>query len=922
MVSFTFGKLQANELLTNGIEKIHQATSYDELKVIEQQLLEQFDDVADVTILQHSARKQYQLDEFEKALQTLARALQIAEQKQLITAQAYTNKLLGALHYFNGNIRVAIDYYSEAADFYLQANELVEVAHVQSNLGLAYGDVADFERALEYMMMAKKTYLEKGDKVDLIDIQSNIANIYIRLKEFDEAISIYQEALKGYFEINDLEGVAIIDGDLGIALYSMKQYEQAKFHMQRSLSYYREKQDNYHAASQLHNLAELETAMLNQDAAINNAIEAQRLGKVTNNLRLLKNTGVTLAKLHLWKSDFERAQEQITMVANLLQEHPDIETQQEISLYETLMAAREGNGELIYKSLAKYRVNKDSYLNELKNQELASLQNQIKTQDLNQQLSELKQQQIRQLNLAEQAKLKQYVTALVLLIIFFVLFVVYRRNLERESNIKLSELVEKRTQELTETTAQLKQAATVKDQFLANMSHEIRTPLTAVLGQAESILNGEVEPSGVQHEVSIIHKNGHHLLELLNDILDLTKIEQGKLEIENAPVAVSPLLLELENMFVEQAHTKGLDLCIDQSVDSRFAIESDGFRLKQILINLLSNAIKFTTKGEVSLSVEIQHEMVSFNVKDSGIGLSVQQQQEVFEAFKQADSSISRRFGGSGLGLSLSQKLAQQLGGEISISSEQGVGSTFSLSIPLLEVELDDTQLNPSSSLCDSELDVSGTVLLAEDHPDNRRLVARILENFGLHVIVAENGMEAFKLALEHQPDLILMDIQMPELDGLTAREYIHKVMPETPIVALTANAMKHEVAEYLAVGFAAHLNKPIERTLLRDVVSQYISAQPAADDFDFPDLSDLSVRFKATWSDELKTLQQLHDSQDIEGLAKWAHRLSGAAAMFEFQSVAGTAQRLELNIKNQQHDAIDAQVSELNELLSDSSNC
>jgi CheY-like chemotaxis protein len=481
---------------------------------------------------------------------------------------------------------------------------------------------------------------------------------------------------------------------------------------------------------------------------------------------------------------------------------------------------------------------------------------------------------------------------------------------------------------------ELQSANNIKSQFLANMSHEIRTPLTTVIGQAEAIINGDVEEAYISKEVEIILGNSLHLLELTNNILDLSKIEANKIELEIQNQNLHDILQELANMFCLQAKSKGLTFDIVHRLPEPFFIDIDSVRVKQILINLCANAIKFTPKGHVELNISQTATHLMFKITDSGIGMSSSQLQHLFESFTQGDSSINRRFGGSGLGLCLSDQLAKIMGGEIEVESELNQGSVFAFSLPcknkfneqLIEnkISVIDTYVNTDISTVVSPKNLTGTILLADDHNDNRRLIARLLASIGLDVITARNGHETITLFKQHNPTLVLMDIQMPEMDGIEAFKVLRQQGFQTPVIALTANAMSHEIEHYLSLGFDDHLSKPIERDVFINTVAKYydgsITLEIANEGFNSVDMTDLAEEFKSNIVLEQQDLILHINNQNFEKLSKLSHRIAGAAQMFGFSELSKYAIKLEAAIKNNQsidiHECTQKLLNEIDRVL------
>ena len=369
----------------------------------------------------------------------------------------------------------------------------------------------------------------------------------------------------------------------------------------------------------------------------------------------------------------------------------------------------------------------------------------------------------------------------------------------------------------------IKQSTEAKDEFLASMSHELRTPLTAIIGNSEYLLEQDTD-SARQKVLYDIESAGRSQLALVNDILDMSKIESGKFSVENIPYDLSQLLNEIKSMLSIRVRDAGLELLVEQKNSEAHKLVGDRQRIGQILINLLSNAIKFTDTGSITLTAQVDADHLLFEVKDSGIGMAPAVQERLFQRFEQADGSISRRFGGSGLGLYISLNLAELMGGTITVSSQEGVGSVFKLILPYLQSDQLVDSVDPSG-LSESLLDenISGNVLVAEDTPELQMLERRILESMGLTVTIVENGKEAVDLATSHPFDLILMDMQMPVMDGIEATQTLREQNNQTPIVALTANVMQKHREKFEQAGCTGFLGKPIDKAELRKILREQI---------------------------------------------------------------------------------------------------
>jgi len=399
---------------------------------------------------------------------------------------------------------------------------------------------------------------------------------------------------------------------------------------------------------------------------------------------------------------------------------------------------------------------------------------------------------------------------------------------------RLEEQVQVRTVELVAARQEAEQLARVKSEFLANMSHEIRTPLNGVLGFAQIGLRASDGRGKAQDYFSKIIDSGKLLLAVINDILDFSKLDAGQLKVETRPYALEKVLRESLDLLRDSAESKGLSLTLDISPGLPVQCMGDALRLQQVLLNLVSNAIKFTEHGQVallaSLVTAVDGEHLVFAVRDSGIGMTPDQQGRLFTPFTQADTSTTRRYGGTGLGLAISKRLVELMGGEISLESQAGVGSTFRVRLPCLRPSLP-TQAaavpDPSATASSPQIpQLTGLrLLVAEDNEVNQMLLRELLADEGCTLHLAADGqqaVDAVRKAGWGAYDLVLMDVQMPVMNGLEATRAIHAIDPELPVVGQTGHALAEEREKCLLAGMVEQLSKPLDPDLLVATVRKW----------------------------------------------------------------------------------------------------
>ena len=523
----------------------------------------------------------------------------------------------------------------------------------------------------------------------------------------------------------------------------------------------------------------------------------------------------------------------------------------------------------------------------------------------------------------------------------------------RRVNEELEQRVTERTQDLKAALDAAEEANRAKSEFLANMSHELRTPLNGILGFSDLLLKGAEEGNLEERNewLTVIHKSGDHLLTLVNDILDLSKIDAGHLEPEIISVSCQRLVGDTVSILRPKALEKHIQLHLVFMTPIPQTIQTDPTRLRQVLVNLVGNAIKFTDRGHVKIAVSFVQEhgagRIRFDIEDTGIGMSPEQMSGIFDPFVQADTSVTRKYGGTGLGLAICQKIVQALDGEITVRSRPGTGSVFSIEFntgSMSDVQMIECPGTEAMAACGRRSDdpdgptrLHHRILVVDDGDTNRKLISLVLHRAGADVVEAEHGQQALDVAGTDRFDLILMDMQMPVMDGYAATRALRDQGETCPVIALTAHAMKGDEQRCLDARCTGYLTKPIDPDKLVHAVAAALTGDCATvpvqetsprgggdeleplistlpmDDADFREIVEEFVERLKQKLAEMEAACAAEARDELAGLAHW---LKGAGGTAGFALLTESGRELEAVVRNEPLAEVERQLAGIRQLV------
>jgi signal transduction histidine kinase/DNA-binding NarL/FixJ family response regulator len=765
--------------------------------------------------------------EYLKALPFYQKALTINEKSGNKPWSAINLLNIGVDYYNLSDYPKALEYWQKALTIFEQLGNKGGIALILGNTGDVYYYLSDYPSALEYWQKALTIFEQLGNKGGIADNLGNIGNVYNDLADYPKALEFYQKSMDMFGQLGDTGGIAFNLDNIGVVYNHSSDYLKALECLQKALAINEQFGDKERITRNLENIGISYNYLTDYPRALENFKKALKIAEEIGEREMISDLYNNIGEIYEKQGNMNEA---LKFVQKGLSIALEIGAKEHIkSAYGNLakIDSAMNNFRDAFVNRTLYMQYSDSIFNIDKEKKVTTLQMKYefaKVQD-SVKAEQIKKDVMTQKKLQKEKLVRNGFICGFALVLIFSLIVYRQRNRIKKGNIEL-QLAKERAE----------QSEKFKEQFLANMSHEIRTPMNAVMGMTSLVLDSPLNEKQ-RFYLEGIRKSGETLLYIINDILDLSKIEAGKMEIENIDFSVSEVLEQVKQTLQHKAEEKGLQLIVDRDAKVPDVLMGDPVRLNQILMNLAGNAIKFTEIGSVTISVSNRQLAVGslvglkFSITDTGIGIPEDKLQTVFESFTQAKPSVTRRYGGTGLGLTISRQFVELMDGKISVESKEGSGTTFSFEISFPVGSPERLKEQRSAEQIDGSILNGLKILLADDNEYNRIVTHdTLISKASVEITEVTNGKEAADLLSQQDFDVVLMDVKMPIMDGYEATRYIRERFSspknQTPVIALTASVIRSDLDKCRDAGMNDYIPKPFRASQLISVIAKVMQRE------------------------------------------------------------------------------------------------
>jgi signal transduction histidine kinase/CheY-like chemotaxis protein len=782
----------------------------------------------------------------DRVIQLTNQALKLLSNTERNDLKARAFYLLGKAYYAQNQMSSSIDYYKQSAQLYEQLKDSTKLISVIDDIGICYQIKSQYSLALEYLQKALKISDKINEKKFKPYILNNLGIVYQLSNQPDQSLICLKKSLQLFEETDNKSCTSSTQNNLGITYNLLGNYEEALSWFNKAINTKKELKDTINLANTYESIGQVHEKIDNLNKAIEFYNESLRLQKLLKNEKGIADDYTSLARTFIKTKNYSQAYDYLKKSENIavrVENYTAIKENKKL-LSEYYLAI--GNPYQSREMMQQYAQVVEKIFNKQVSDRMAEMTVQYETEQKDYQNKLLQANlEIEKYKLQRSNDIQNFFITLSILVIGLLAYLLLSlRRLGKKNklieeindrltnlNLELEEKVDLRTKELTEALYMAEQSDRLKSAFLANMSHEIRTPMNGILGFAKILENDNIPAADRKIYVDVINRQGRSLLQIINDIISLSKIETGQMEIKNSVCNVNKILDDLLLMFNSHGYLNkksGVELKIVKALgDDNCNIITDPVRVEQVLKNLIDNALKFTISGEVVFGYTIeQNKTIKFFVKDTGIGISVDQQDRIFDRFYRNIQTYQPTHGGAGLGLSISKKLANLIGGDIFLESEPNKGSTFYFTIPYNPFDLSKQDFPKAESGSKNHLWPNKVILVVEDDSISFKFIEALLLDTKATVIHAKNGEEALAICRTSDCiDIVLMDIQLPFMSGYETTKQIKAIRKDLPIIAQTANVLNDERQRSIEAGCSFYLSKPIDSKELFAIISKCFEA-------------------------------------------------------------------------------------------------